>query len=305
MKVLLTGGAGYVGYSLVQQLLKINEIEEVTVYDNLSRKNYNFFINGQFSKDKLRFIKGEMLDSRLLDKEVDRTDAIIHLAAKVLTPFADIDAHFVEQVNHWGTAGLVTLAEKSDISSFTYLSSLSVYGNVSEEVDETAPLRPKSFYGVSKKRGEDHVMRLLEKGVNTHIIRSGNVYGYNPCIRFDAVMNRFMFDAHINNRISIHGNGEQHRAFIHVDKLASTLAGLLIEKIPAGIYNIAEHNISVNEIAGLVENLNPGLEKLYINQHLQMRELKVKLPVKLSKFLRLPERSIEDELAAYKQEFSF
>lgn len=304
MKVLVTGGAGYVGYSLAQQLVALPEVSEVTIYDNLSRKNHNFFISGQFPKDKIRFVRGELLDQRLLEKEVERTNVIFHLAAKVLTPFADIDSHFFEQVNHWGTATLVNILEKQPIDQFIYLSSLSVYGRVEDEITEDAPLHPESFYGVSKKRAEDHIQRLERKGIQTHIIRSGNVYGFNPCIRFDAVINKFMFDAHVTNRLSIHGSGEQHRAFIHAEKLAFVLGQLIQGGVAPDIYNLAEHNLSINELSGMVQELYPNLENIYINQHLQMRELKVKLPVKLTEQVALPEKSVEEELAEFKGAFS-
>lgn len=304
MKILVTGGAGYVGYSLVQRLTSLSQVQEVTVYDNLSRKNHNFFISGKFPTDKIRFVRGELLDQRLLEKEVERADVIFHLAAKVLTPFADIDSHFFEQVNHWGTATLVNIVEKQPVDQFVYLSSLSVYGQVNDEITEDAPLHPESFYGVSKKRAEDHVRRLEQKGIKTHIIRSGNVYGFNPCIRFDAVLNKFMFDAHVSNRLSIHGSGEQHRAFVHVEKLAYVLGALVEENVQPGIYNLAEHNLSINELSGLIQDLYPSLEKIFINQHLQMRELKVKLPVKLTKQVPLPEIGLPQELEAFEHAFS-
>lgn len=304
MNILVTGGAGYVGYSLVQHLLQDPAVSEVTIYDNLARRNYNFLISGSFPGDKVRFVQGELLDSRLLEKEVKRADMIYHLAAKVLTPFADVDSHFFEQVNHWGTATLVDLVDTHPVNAFVYLSSLSVYGRVSEPVNEQAPLHPESFYGVSKKRAEDHVNRL-SKRMNTYIIRSGNVYGFNPSVRFDAVINKFLLDAQVNGRLSIYGNGEQFRAFIHVDKLAHVLAHLVSGSTPGGAYNLAEHNLSVNQVAGYIEELYPGLERIFMNQHLQMRELQVQIPSVLTEHIPLPERSFTEELKAFKGSFAW
>lgn len=305
MNILITGGAGYVGFSLVQSLLpSLDSDATIVVYDNLSRSSYNFFFQGQ-KDQRIRFVRGELLDSRLLQKQVEQADVIYHLAARVTTPFADHDSHAFEQVNHWGTAQLVQLVEKYGASQFIYLSSISVYGRTTEPVDETMPIYPESFYGFSKARAEDHVQRLQQAGIKTYIIRAGNVYGYNPCLRFDAVINKFIFQAHTEGRLHIHGSGQQHRAFIHVEKLAIILRQLIEKSIPPGIYNAAEHNLSINTIADTLKALYPSLERLYINQHLNMREIQIKTPSAISAHIPLPDRSFEDELRHFKTAFAF
>ena len=88
---------------------------------------------------------------------------------------------------------------------------------------------PESFYGISKFHGEEHIARL-DGQKKVHIIRAGNVYGYNPVMRIDAVFNRFMFEANFNGRININGDGSQVRAFIHVEKLASLLEQTFVKR---------------------------------------------------------------------------
>ena len=139
------------------------------------------------------------------------------LAAKVTTPFANTDGHIYEQTNHWGTAELTYALEESNVKQLIFLSSTGVYGNTTEAVNENSIPQPDSFYSISKLRAEQHVKRLSDK-IKTIIIRLGNVYGYSKSMRFDAVINRFMFDAHFTNRITINGAGSQHRSFIHIDK---------------------------------------------------------------------------------------
>jgi UDP-glucose 4-epimerase len=104
MRILVTGGAGYVGTALCHSLLQLKEVESVTVYDNLSRHNYNLFIGIKKFDARYQFIEGDILDSRNLRKAVSKADVVFHLAAKVTTPFADQDAHLFEQVNHWGNS---------------------------------------------------------------------------------------------------------------------------------------------------------------------------------------------------------
>ena len=87
------------------------------IYDNLSKNHYNFFLGKQYDKpDKVSFVRGEILDSRLLKKTLEEIDVVVHLAAMVTTPFANTDPHFYEQVNHWGTAEVVYAIEKANIS---------------------------------------------------------------------------------------------------------------------------------------------------------------------------------------------
>ena len=119
MKLLVTGGAGYLGTELVRALAARPEIEEVVVYDNLARRNHNLFLAERLLSKPIRFVQGDILDTRTLEKLVADADAIAHLAARVSTPFADQDFHGMDQVNHWGTAELAYLLRNvhNDIES--------------------------------------------------------------------------------------------------------------------------------------------------------------------------------------------
>ena len=188
MKVLITGGAGYIGTELAATLNEDPSISEIVIYDNFSRGNYNLFIGQTKLKgNKLRFVKGELLDTRKLKKELEDIDTVYHLAAKVTTPFADQNPHEFEQVNHWGTAELIYAIEESNVKTFVYMSSTSVYGASENTLNIDSPLNPKTFYGISKMRGEEHVKRLINSPIKTFILRCGNVYGYSKSMRFDSV----------------------------------------------------------------------------------------------------------------------
>ena len=306
MKVLITGGAGYVGYSLVETLQRQLQgtIERIEVYDNLSRKNYAFFLGKPFKGIAIKFTEGELLDERGLKKSVDDADVVVHLAAKVTTPNADHEAHFFDQINHWGTSTLCNLLETSKVKHFIYLSSTAVYGRSSELVDESTAPNPYSFYAKSKRDAEKHVQRLDDK-MKVHILRSANVYGFNPALRIDAVINKFMFNAHFNNLISINGDGMQQRAFIHVDKLSDILAQLIDGSVETGLYNVAEHNFSINQIAAYLKHLYPDLEMLHINNSVAMPQLKVKTPSKIFKDVELSKLGFLDEMKDFKNRLAF
>ena len=306
MRVLITGGAGYIGSELTSRLAKTAGVGEIVVYDNLSRGNFNLF----FGDDKLgggvRLLRADLLDSRTLRLALKTIDIVIHLAAKVTTPFADQTPHFFEQINHWGTAELVYAVEASDVSKLIFLSSASVYGASSSEVDANSPANPKTFYGVSKRRGEQHVQRLMTAGFPAYVIRCGNVFGYGRSLRFDSVINRFMFEANYLGRIAIHGTGRQHRSFVHVDRVARVITSLLQADCPApGTYNLVEATWSINTIAETIRAIYPQLDMIFADRDVEMRELKVKPDPRLDHLLPNDPCSLLEHLVDFNSAMSF
>lgn len=306
MKILITGGAGYIGTELTKLLVLRDDVSEVIIYDNLSRSNYNFFIGHSFQNPhKVRFERGELLDSRHLKKALQDVDVVYHLAAKVTTPFANTDPHIYEQVNHWGTAELIYAIEESDVKKFIYTSSTSVYGSSKESVHEEAHPNPKTFYGISKLRAEDHVNRLADR-MDTFVFRCGNVYGYSRSMRFDAVINKFVFEAHFNKRITIHGDGRQHRSFIHIDHAAKALETVLDSDISTGVYNLVDRDLEVLDIVDVLKQMIPDLEFLFVNQHLKLRQLMVKPNNLINDRLNIPSsKSLTEELMEFRSKLSF
>ena len=306
MKLLITGGSGYVGTKLVKQLVELPEVTEILIYDNLSKGNHNFFLGNQYANaNKIQSFRGDILDTRQLKKLMRDVDVVVHLAAIVTTPFANTDPHFYEQVNHWGTAEVVYAAEESDISKFIYLSSTSVYGASDHIANDGTKPSPSTFYGISKLRGEEHVERLAKKK-NAIIIRGGNVYGYSKSMRFDAVINRFMFDANFTNRIQINGNGKQSRAFIHVDYLADSLAQVVTKEVSNGTYNLVDKNLQILDLVDVIKEIYPSLEFLFTNQHMNLRELKIDPNTSLfDQIDRFETRDLKTELEEFKTRFAF
>lgn len=276
MNILITGGAGYVGTELAHAVENFSDAN-IIIYDNLSRDNYNLFLEGSFNSDRVKFINGDILDTRKLSKVLEDVDMVVHLAAKVTTPFSGQSLHQYEQVNHWGTSEVVYHAEQSErVKKFIYLSSASVYGlGVNKQVDETSEPAPTSHYGLSKLRGESEV-KLLSDTINTSIIRSANVFGYSRSMRFDSVVNKFMFEAHFNNKIKVYGDGHQERPFISIDFLVKKLVKVIFESDSKPLKNLVEFNFSILDVIqeGILK-LYPDTEIIFIGQELPVKGLRI------------------------------
>jgi UDP-glucose 4-epimerase len=306
MRVLITGGAGYIGSKLIQALAPQPKIEEIVIYDNLNRGNYNLFFCGNNQlRGKVKFVSGDILDTRTLAKWVNHSDVIYHLAAKVLTPFADQTPHEFDQVNNWGTAGLTYLVESSNESHFIYLSSTTVYGATEEKLTIDSNLQPRTFYGISKKEGEDHVRRFLSGDKRTHIFRSANVYGYAPSLRFDSVVNKFMMEANFTSRIEVYGDGNQMRSFIHVDRLSDFLSSLPFSDLKNGTYNLVESSFAINDLVVELIRLYPELEVIHANQGMKVRSLQVTPDDRILGIKSVDHDQLYRDLLKFKNHFSF
>lgn len=307
MKVLITGGAGYIGTQITRLLNDNPSVSEIVIYDNLSRSNRNFFIGVEkLNTEKVRFVHGDLLDTAKLRASLQSVEIVYHLAANVTTPFSDQHPHLFEQVNHWGTAEVVYAIEATpSVKRLIYLSSASVYGASKEIYRLHETPQPKTFYGISKLRGEKHVQRMIPKLERCYILRCGNVYGYNKSMRFDAVINRFMFEANYNSRITIDGTGAQHRPFIHIDKIGEALSALSESDIVSGYYNVLDKNLAIGDIVEVIRELYPDLEMIFVNQHMDMRELQVEASPEISALFAKNKSTLKEELTHFREKFVF
>lgn len=298
MRVLITGGAGYIGTELCIKLNQNPEVKEIIVLDNLHQANFNLFLHSQIKPGKLTFVRGELLDSRTLDKIMKNVDVVYHLAAE--TSDNDKLHHLHEQVNNWGTAELVYAIEESNVKQLVYLSSTAIYGYSNDEFDVYSIPEPTTSLGSSTLRGEQHVERIMSK-VNTQIIRLGNVFGYGVSMNMKGILNSLLFDSHFVGRISIHGSGNQKRPFISLEKTSSILANLLGGKLDSGVYNLVDYNKSIMDIVEVLQKQNPDMEMIFTNQHLELPQQLVAVDKRIMKLYKGEELSFEEELKILKE----
>ncbi len=302
MKVLITGGAGYIGTELTISLNQCQSIDEIIIYDNLARRNYNLFLHSGIKRGKVRFVEGELLDSRKLDGIIKEVDTVVHLGARVESRLINASHHLYEQINNWGTAETVYAAEKSGtVKKFIYGSSIAVYGDAPGPVNKETEPYPRTYYGSSKLRGEQHVRRLFNK-MQTAIVRIGNVYGFGTSFRKDPIINLFMFEASFKGRIKINGTGLQKRGFISLEKTVDVLKNMIIKEYASGIYDLVEHNFAVMEVADYIRNdkIYPDTEMIFVNQHLKLRNIEVTPDPAIKPFLTV-KKDFLTELKEFKR----
>ena len=302
MKILITGGAGYIGTELVKALNKNSNISKIIIYDNLWKNNYNLFTQSKVSRGKIHFIKAELLDSRQLEKALLDIDIVYHLAAHVDSKLINANHHLYEQINNWGTAELVYAIERSNVKKIINASSIAVYGSSPNLITKKNLPNPKTFYGTSKLRGEEHMVRLGEKQT-VYNLRIGNIYGYGTSMRMDTVVNQFAFAAAFENRIKILGKGDQKRAFIYIDNLINVLENLINSNLPSDTYNLVEEDYSILDLADLFKQFIPSMEMLFVDQHLTLRNLEVQPDEKINTLIKNNNSKLSDYLKDFLNRF--
>jgi UDP-glucose 4-epimerase len=237
--VLVTGGAGFIGSHIVDQLLA--EGVKVIVLDNL-RTGRLKNVSRNEGKESLRFVRGDVRDSRLIKELVNNVDAVFHYAALVNVTESLENPVLVNDVNVNGTLSVLKACLNSEVRRFVYASSCAVYGEAeSLPVKEESLLMPTSPYGVSKLAAETYV-RVFYKifGLETVCLRFFNVYGprqvYN---NYSAVITQFMNRLAKRKPLVIFGDGEQTRDFIHVKDVARmSLLALKTREAAGETFNI-------------------------------------------------------------------
>ena len=248
MKVLVTGGAGFIGSHIVDQLLA--EGHQVVVVDDLSTGSLDN-VNPQASFVRLSVLDGELLE--LFARE--KFDAALHLAAQTIVGSSlehpDIDA----RVNVLGTLQVLEGCRQHGVERIIFASTAAVYGDVTElPVPEEAPGQPASFYGLSKLTAERYIqMYHALYGLNYLILRYANVYGERQGDRGEGgVVSIFAGCLCRNNRLNIYGDGGQTRDFVYVGDVAAANVAAVTTPQTNRILNISSQTeTSVNELASL------------------------------------------------------
>lgn len=258
-KVLVTGGAGYVGAVLVPKLL--HKGQQVKVID--------LYIYGEDVLDSVKDhpyliqVKGDIRNRQLLERELPGYDTVIHLACISNDPSYELDPDLGKSINYDAFIDLVDVSKKVGVKNFIYASSSSVYGIKDEpEVTEDLPLEPLTDYSKYKAICEGLLLKEASDDFIVTIVRPSTVCGYSPRLRLDLTVNILTNHAVNKGEITVFG-GEQKRPNLHIEDMADLYAFFLElpnEKIHKKIYNVGYENYKVKEIAEMVKKvINPDI----------------------------------------------
>ena len=249
-RVLVTGGAGFIGSHLVDRLA--NEGCRVVVLDDLSSGSLEN-IRDNLDSGRVRFIEGDVRDSKVVEDAVKDVDLVCHLAAVVSVPYSMREPLLTHEVNVTGTLNLLIASLKHEVERFVYLSTCAVYGEPEYlPIDEAHPTSPVSPYAASKLAAEHYCMAFQQAyGLKTVILRPFNVYGSR---QNDGVVARFIQRVKKGDLPIIYGNGGQTRDFVYVwDAVDAILLALKHDGAGGKVFNLGTGKATtVNELAGLL-----------------------------------------------------
>jgi nucleoside-diphosphate-sugar epimerase len=251
-RVMVTGGAGYVGSSLIPKLLRNGY--EVSVLDLYL---YGDVFADLKSNPNLTEVKGDLRNPDDVKRALAGCDAVIHLACISNDPSFDLNPDLGRSINYDCFRPLVKAAKDAGVKRFVYASSSSVYGikkdmNVTEEL----ALEPLTDYSKYKAMCEDVLVEEREPGFVAVTLRPATICGYAPRLRLDLTVNILTSHAINNKRITVFG-GEQLRPNLHVEDMTDLYLKLLEapdEAVDGKTWNAGYHNLKVREIAEMVQS---------------------------------------------------
>lgn len=282
-KILVTGGLGYVGCVLVQELLKqgyLVNVIDLGIYGINLNKNRN-----------LKLFIGDIRDQKLFQESVKDCDTVIHLACISNDPSFDLNPELGKSINLDAFRPILEISKKEGVSRFVYASSSSVYGIKDEEnVDETFSLEPLTDYSKYKAECEKILNEYQIPNFTTTILRPATVCGYSPRQRFDLVVNILTNLAYNRGSITVFG-GSQLRPNIHIKDMVNAYLQIIEtdeHKINGQTFNVGFQNMPVLEIANLVKNsfnrnINISVEETDDNRsyHISSKKIENQLNFKI------------------------
>jgi nucleoside-diphosphate-sugar epimerase len=249
-KVLITGGAGYVGHVLTPRLLAAGY--QVTVYDAL-------FFGCRLPNDpNLRVVRGDIRDTAKLAALLEGQDAVLHLACISNDASFELDERLSQTINYDCFEPIVVAAKKAGVRRFVYCSSSSVYGvSNSPEVTEDHPLIPLTLYNKFKGMCEPLLWKHMADDFTAVVIRPATICGYSPRTRLDLSVNILTNHAVTKGTITVFG-GNQMRPNLHIEDMVDAYQLMLTaphDKIHGETFNIGFENHSIADLASIVRRV--------------------------------------------------
>ncbi len=248
-RILVTGGAGYVGGVVVPALLRRGY--DVRVFDNLTFGDDSL----KSLREKIELVKGDIRD--FPPETLDGIWGVIHLAGLSTEAVSYYSPRVTDQINHIATETIAKLAKSRGIERFVYPSSCSVYFTYDTPLvpplyTEDHKVNTISPYSISKRMAEEALAELTDASFRPIIFRKATIYGFSPRMRYDLVVNSFTKDAFSKRRINVHAGGEIYRPMVDIQDVAEAYCAALelpLNVVGGKIYNIVQSNWRIGDLA--------------------------------------------------------
>lgn len=278
-KVLVTGGAGYIGSVLVRILL--NKGYYVRAFDSLKFGGDALYDVSQHPK--FEFMKGDLRNNADIDRALEGMAHVAHLAAIVGDPACSKFSEEANEVNWTASVNLFEKAEKAGIKRFVFASTCSNYGKMADPdsfVNEESELRPVSLYAELKVKYEQFILQEKKKSkMSATALRFSTVYGFSPRIRFDLTVNEFTRNVCLTGEQEIWGP-QFNRPYCHVDDLARAVLLVLQspkKKVRANVFNVGDtkENYSKRMLMEEIQKQIPNAKAIYVDKTEDPRDYRV------------------------------
>ena len=279
MKVLITGGAGYIGSTLVPMLLA--EGHQVRVLDTLLHGGESLL--GVWSIPEFEFVRGDIRDRAQRQAAVAGMDAVVHLAAIVGDPACSREPDLARAVNLDSSLALIEEASKAGVRRFVFASTCSNYGrmkNPNDYVDEDAELSPVSLYAETKVAVEKALLGSTRSETWCATpLRFATVFGVSPRMRFDLTVNEFTMELLTKKHLQVFGE-QFWRPYVHVRDAARGIKLVLsspVEKLRSGVFNVGstEQNFQKQQLVDLIRPHVPDAVVEYVHKTEDPRDYRV------------------------------
>lgn len=247
MRILVTGGAGYVGSLLSRKLLAKGY--QVRVMDALWYGKQS--ISDCLTHENFELVEEDIRNLTSTVRAMKDVDAVVHLASIVGMPASSIEPRTSEEINYLATKNIAELCQLHGIGTYIFASTCSVYGSQPEKIiTEKSRTSPLDYYAKQKFLSERAIGWL---NTAPTILRFGTLFGLSPRMRFDLVINLFIAKALKEKEITVFG-GNQYRPFLHVEDAADSII-FALEKDLTGTYNIMSENFTILNAAKKIKEL--------------------------------------------------
>jgi len=238
MRILITGGAGFIGSNFASLISSNEPSFEITILDKLTYSGNLANIETLISEEKIRFVHGDILDTNLVDELMKSTDSVVHFAAESHVDRSIKSSFEFFQTNVLGTQVLLESALKHGIQKFIHVSTDEVYGSIdSGSWTEEFPLEPNSPYAASKA-GSDLAALAFHKthGLPVIVTRCSNNYGNNQYP--EKIIPLFITNLMSGKKVPVYGDGNNVRDWLHVSDHCRALMLILRTGVAGEVYNI-------------------------------------------------------------------